>query len=534
LNGVRQLNSVFSGLSATRKAALAVIGGSAVALAVLLFSWSSQTAYVTLYSGLDPADGTKITDELTSQGVPYELAGGGSTIRVPEAQLDQLRMSFAAKGLPSGGNVGLELFDGNAFSATDFMQRVNYQRGLQGELARTIETFTAVEQARVHIVLPERSLFVAEEKPATASVILQLKPGRSLTQDQVGGIAHLVGGAVEGLSKDHINVVDVAGNVLFDGAAMTSAAGAASSGSQIQQQQKFERDLEREVQGLLDRAIGAGRAAVKVNATLNFDEQETETETYTPNQTGQGTPRSNTTVTESYTTNGSGTTAAVPGAVANIPGANTSLAGAATPENAGTTYQRSENTSNFEMGKTVQRVKQAPGRVTRMSVSLLLDESLGEQQATDLQSAVSAAVGLNTDRGDVIAVSRLAFDKATLEQAQEAFASESTVDTYLGYGRLALPLVALVVGFVLFRMMLGALAATVPASASVATVGSLAGANGRALTGAVPAELPARPLQPALPAPEENRSEVERHVQTLAQGRPEAVAEVVQAWLREE
>ncbi len=534
MNGVRQFGVVFSGLSTARKATLAMVGGSAVALAVLLYSWSAQTAYVPLYSGLDPADATKITEELTSQGVQYQLGGGGSSIRVPEAELDRLRMTFAAKGLPSGGNVGLELFDGNAFSATDFMQRVNYQRGLQGELARTIETFPAVEQARIHIVMPERSLFVAEERPATASVILQLTPGRALTQDQVGGIAHLVSGAVEGLGKEHITVVDVAGNVLFDGAAMASATGAASSGSQLQQQQKFERDLEREVQGLLDRAIGTGRSAVKVNATLNFDEQETETETYTPNTTGQGTPRSNTTVTESYTTNGSGTTAAVPGAVANIPGADTSLAAAAGADNAGTTYQRSENTSNFEMGKTIQRVKQAPGRVTRMSVSLLLDESVAEQQATDLQSAVSAAVGLSTDRGDVIAVSRLAFDKATLEQAQAALASESSFDTYLGYGRLAVPLVALALGFVLFRMMLGALAGTAPIS--VATVGAgLTAANGRALAsaGGMP-ELAARPAPVALAAPEENRSEVERHVQTLAQGRPEAVAEVVQAWLREE
>ncbi len=529
---MRQLTTVFGDLSTARKGVLAVLGGGAVAVAVLLYSWSSQTAFVTLYSGLDATDATKITDDLTTQGIAYELAGGGSTIRVPEAQLDRLRMAFAAQGLPSGGNVGLELFDGNAFSATDFMQRVNYQRGLQGELSRTIETFTAVEHARIHVVMPERSLFVADERPATASVILQLRPGRTLTQDQVGGIAHLVSGAVEGLEKQHITVVDIGGNVLFDGSAMAGAGSAGSSSTNLQQQQKFERDLEHDVQSLLDRAIGVGRSAVKVSASLNFDEQETETESYVPGQTGQGTPRSNTTVTEKYTTNGSASTGAVPGAVANIPGANTSLS-AAGSDNAATSYERSENTSNFEMGKTVQRVKQAPGRLNRMSVSLLLDESIAEAQAADLQSAVSAAVGLNAERGDVIAVGRLAFDKAALEQAQSAFAAESSLDTYLGYGRLALPVVALVIGFVFFRMLLGALARAVPAGAAIGTVGGGASALGLAMPGAMP-ELPGRANMAALPPPEETRSEVEKHVQTLAQGRPEAVAEVVQAWLREE
>lgn len=534
MDAARQFTTVFGRLSTTRKALLAVLGGGAVALAVLLYSWSTQTAYVTLYSGLDSSDASKITTELTKQNIPYELGAGGASVRVPEAQLDKLRMTFAAEGLPSGGKVGLELFDGNAFSATDFVQRVNYQRGLQGELARTIETFSAVEHARVHLVMPEHSLFVAEQRPATASVILQLRPGRSLTQEQVGGIAHLVTGAIEGLDKQHVNVVDVSGNVLFDGTAMAEAGGAGASSTHLQQTRKYERDVEGEVQSLLNRAVGAGKSAVKVSATLNFDQQETETESYAPNQANQGTPRSSTQVTETYTTNGSASTGAVPGAVANIPGANTSLTGAGA-ENAATQYQRSENTSNFEMGKTVQRVKQAPGRVNRLSVSLLLDESIPEGQVADLQSAVSAAVGLSTERGDVIAVSRLAFDKTALEQAQTAFASEGALDTYIGYARIALPVVALVVGFVFFRMLLGAVAKAVPGGPAVATVGAGAGAGARTLT-PVPTtpEIGGRPAVAALPAPEEARSEVEKHVQTLAQGRPEAVAEVVQAWLREE
>lgn len=536
MDAVRQFSSVFGGLSAARKAVLAGTGGAAVAIALLLYSWSSQTAFVSLYSGLDAADSGRILDDLRSQGVPFELGGGGASIRVPEARVDELRMAFAAQGLPQGGKVGLELFDGNAFSATDFMQKVNFQRGLQGELARSIETFSAVEHARVHIVMPEHSLFVSEEQPATASVVIQLKPGRTLTADQVGGIAHLVSGAVEGLNKRNITVVDVGGNTLFDGAELEDASGVASAATHLQQQQKFEQSLERDVQGLLDRALGAGRAAVKVRATLNFDKLETETESFSPAQgsaNGQGTPRSSSSVTETYTTNGSASTGAVPGAVANIPGANAAL-NTTTPENAATSYQRTENTSNFEMGKTVQRTQQAPGRVERLAVSLLLDESVAEAQAADLQQAVATAVGIDAQRGDQVAVSRLTFDKRTLEQAQSAFASESATDKYISYGRLALPVVALVIGFVFFKMLLGAVR---PYAPQVATVRSLnTGANALALASDEPAGLPAgrRPAALPLPPPEDPKSDVERHVQALAQTRPEAVAEVVQAWLREE
>ena len=532
MDALRQFSGVFGGLSTARKAVLAGTGGTAVALAVLLYSWSSQTAFVTLYSGLDAADSGRILDDLRTQAVPFEISSGGATIRVPEARVDELRMGFAAQGLPQGGNVGLELFDGNAFSATDFMQKVNFQRGLQGELARSIETFSAIEHARVHIVMPEHSLFVSEEQPATASVVLQLKPGRTLTSDQVGGIAHLVSGAVEGLNKRNITVVDVGGNTLYDGAQVEGLDGVASASTHLQQQQKFEQSLEQDVQSMLDRALGAGRAAVKVRATLNFDKSETETESFTPAQgstTGQGTPRSSTSVTETYTTNGSASTGAVPGAVANIPGANTSLAGAASPDNAATSYQRTENTSNFEMGKTVQRTQQAPGRVQRLSVSLLLDESVPEAQATDLQQAVATAVGIDAARGDQVAVSRLAFDKRAVEEARAAFAEESSMDTYIGYGRLALPIVALIIGFIFFKMLLGAVSPRMP---QVATVG---GTNAASLAlAAATAALPAAPRRNALPPPpEDTKSDVERHVQQLAQTRPEAVAEVVQAWLRE-
>ena len=207
----RRLLETWGSLSASRKALLALTGGALVGLALLLYSWSSSTQFVTLYSGLDAHDSGRIVDHLRSRGTAFEIEGGGTIIRVPEAEVDELRVAFAVEGLPRGGNVGFELFEGNAFTATDFVQRLNFQRGLQGELARTIESFDAVDSARVHIVLPERSLFRNDERPTTASVVIALRPGMRLSSSEVGGVAHLVSGAVEGLEPEALTIIDHVG-----------------------------------------------------------------------------------------------------------------------------------------------------------------------------------------------------------------------------------------------------------------------------------------------------------------------------------
>src|SRR5690606_29969241 len=156
------------GLTPVRKGMLTASAVGLVALMVWLYMWSTSVGYVTLYSGLDEADSGRIVEQLRASGTPFEPAAGGTSVSVPEDQVDELRIEFAAQGLPEGGHVGFEVFEGNAFTATDFVQRLNFQRGLQGELARTIESFPAVDRARVHIVMPERSLFLDDQQPSTA------------------------------------------------------------------------------------------------------------------------------------------------------------------------------------------------------------------------------------------------------------------------------------------------------------------------------------------------------------------------------
>ena len=525
----QRMTAAWASLSPARRVMLAASGGVLVALALLLYSWSSSTNYVTLYSGLDASDSGRIVDQLRAGGVPFRIEASGQTIRVPQADVDELRIDFAAQGLPAGGHVGFELFDGNAFTATDFVQRLNFQRGLQGELARTIETFNAIEQARVHIVLPERSLFVADQRATTASVVLQMRPGRALDAGQVSGIAHMVSGAVEGLDKSSITIVDTSGQVLYDGPERQSEGALGASSSLLALQRVYEQDLEAGVQQLLDRALGPGRSAVQVRAELNFDSLETETESFLTGQAGDGVERSSTTVTESYSTTGEELAGAVPGAVANIPGADTSLpstedGGAGTS----TSYNRTETTSNFEVGRTVTRTVQAVGGVERLSVSLLLDESVTEEQASSLTQSVSAAVGFDAARGDTIAVTRIPFDRTLLDEAEAAFAAEASMAQVLGYVRLGLPVIVLAVAFFFFRLLMRSVGSRATYQAVAAGPAALPGAAGAG------AAIERATMASLSPPPDDGQSQVERQVTRLAQSNPETVAGVVQSWLREE
>ena len=532
-----RLAASFNALSPLRKLLLAATGGGAVALALLLYSWSARTDYVPLYSGLDASDSGRIVDQLRSQGVPFQLDGGGSTVRVPESELDELRLNFAAQGLPEGGSVGFELFDGNAFTATDFVQRLNFQRGLQGELARTISSFASIENTRVHIVLPERSLFIDDERPATASVVLALRPGTVLDSSEVVAIAFLVSGAVERLDKSNITIVDTAGAVLYDGAQVAANDSLGIGASNLDLQRNFERALEQDVQAMLDRALGAGLSTVRIRATLNFDRLETETESFNPITDDEGVVRSTTEVTESYSATGAAVAAgSVPGATANVPGADTSLPDPAADGDdatgSSTSYTRSETVANFEIGRTVTRSVRAPGMIEQLSVSLLLDDSVTPEQGAMLRDAVAAAVGIDASRGDVVAFGTLPFNRSAVAEAEAAFAAEASQQQLMGYARMGLPVVVLLIAFFFFRLLMGSVNKRAAYAVAV-TDGALAAALPAASAGA---ELPAGGrLQALMPPPsEETRSQVETEVSRLAQERPDSVAEVVQAWLRDE
>ena len=527
----RRLAATWQELPPVRKGLLAGTGFALAALLFLLYSWSSSSSFVTLYSGLDATDSSEIVGQLRSRGVDFRLEAGGATIRVPESEINELRIEFASQGLPQGGHVVFEIFEGNAFTATDFVQRLNFQRGLQGELARTIETFPAADGARVHVVLPERTLFREDDEPATASVVLQMRAGRGLTTDEVSGVAHLVAGAVAGLDKEQVTMLDESGNILFNGAAAEEG-GIAFTSTQQALVREYEAALIRDAQSLLDRSIGATNSVVTVRATMDFDQVETQTSTFADEDVAL----SETNVTETYSTTGEATVGAIPGAVTNVPGANADLPGGeagqgttgSTPST--TDYERTENTTNYEVPQTLTTSIEAPGDVERLSVSLILDEAVTAEQATARQDIVAAAVGLDTERGDSIVMTRLLFDRTTVNAAAVSFEAVASTETIMTYARIALPIIVLLVAFFFFRMLMRSISRR---SYQVAELPL----EYAALPGGMPAALPAGAAAVTLeeaPTPEEMKSDLERQVTKLAESHPDTVAEVVQSWLRED
>jgi len=526
---------IWSSLSPVRKGMLTASALGLGAILFFLYSWSGRTEMATLYSGLDPADSGRIVEQLRAQGIPYAVDAGGGTVRVASESVDEMRVNFAAQGLPQGGSVGFEIFQNSQFTATDFVQRLNFQRGLQGELARTIESFPAVEHARVHLVMPEKSLFAKDQQPATASVVVALRPGRRLQQNEVNGIAHLVSGAVQGLSKDRITILDQSGAMIFDGTVQKEG-GFGMTASQLGLQQQYEQTLAESAQGMLDRALGPAKATISVRASMNFDSSEVEKETFSTPE--KGTPRSSSTVTETYTTNTPTDVAGqIPGALANVPAANGNLPAAATPAagSNGTNYQRQEQTSNFEVDRTKTKSIVAPGKLQRLTVSLILDESVSQEQVDALKANVAAAVGLDEKRGDSIAVSRVKFDRASIEEAQAAFKSDASQQRLIGYVRLVLPVIVLLLGFVFFRTLMKSIGRRSAAHGfnvyddsglPVLPVGMGGGSMQLAQSQAAMRALP--------PPPEIRKSDLELSVERLASSSPGSVTEVIQSWLRED
>lgn len=541
---LRPVRAFWTALPRERRIMLVGLVGLLLAGIAVLYSWSSKTPYTTLYTGLDATDAGRITAELTTKNVPFQLAQGGSAITVPQAQADQLRVQFATEGLPRGGKVGYELFDGNSFSATDFVQRLNFQRALEGELSRTIESFGAVQRARVHLVMPEKSLFVQADKPSSASVVVQLRPGNQLKPEEVQGVAKLVSGAVEGLLPEHVTVLDSAGAILFDGVEQQNETG--TPAKQLVATRAYEQTVERDLQNVLNAALGPGKSRVLVRATLNFDRVETNTESFTPGQStgtgpaNDGVKRSTTSVQETYAANGAAAAGQIPGAVANVPGANQNLGAAATPAANGangTNYNRSETTTNFEVSRTAVKRVEALGNVQRQSVSILFDESVPETVAQSLQASVGAAAGINKDRGDTLVASRFAFDATQLQAAQQGIPPVGLVQRLTGYLRLGLPLPIMLIGFMVFRRMVRSVTArsyrVIQPLPSLATAGGGTLALGAGGEDSAVVQAAVRTL-PELRAPDEQRSEIEERVANFATAQPQAVADVVQAWLKEE
>jgi flagellar M-ring protein FliF len=388
---------------------------ASVALVVFAFTWSQKEEYHVLYSNLSEADAGQIVQKLKEMKVPYRVEAGG--ILVPADKVYDTRLQLASQGLPQGGGVGFELFDKTSFGTTEFVQKLNYKRALQGEIARTVMAIGAVEQCRVHLAIPEKSLFAREgeqERP-TASVLVKLRQGKTLSSGQVDGIVHFVASSVEGLNAQEITVVDAKGNVLSK--AGSDVAGL--SASQFDFQSSYSKDLEGRIISILEPVVGKGKVRAKVSAVIDFSRVETTEEKFDPE--GQ-VVRSEQKQNEKSSTMGAG---GVPGVASNLPGKTTV---AATPSQG--LSEKQSQTVNYEMTKVTSRTVNTPGLVKKLTAAVLVDGIYTPQQGSKemkytprseedvrrYEELVRETMGFTESRGDQIKVVNMPFEVVREEE----------------------------------------------------------------------------------------------------------------------
>ncbi|MDQ3809082.1 MAG: flagellar M-ring protein FliF, partial [Chloroflexota bacterium] len=450
LNPVLQpLARVVRGLTRIQQIGLGLLAAVGLGLLVLVGTIGRAPDTAVAFSGLSTDEAALVVDKLKTAKIPYELAEGG-IVRVPSGQIQEARLALAGSGLggkPVAGS-GFELFDQNSFGQTEFTQKVNYQRALENELARSIARLDAVDSARVHLVLPQPTLFTSQQREATASVILKLKAGKRFDTAQARSIANLVASSVEGLKPQNLTIVDVNGNMLN----REEGLGAGLSTKQLEQQRSYESTLERDLQAMLDRVLGTNRAAVRVSATMDWDQIEQTNESYTPADQAQTPVRTSHEVTETSSNSGPGA-GGVPGPAANNGAVPTYQAQTGGANGASS---RTERDMTYELNKSVQKIVRAPGAVKRLSVSVMLDDDPTNATPSLLptvQNAVTAAAGIDAARGDVLTVTSLAFNRADLQSTQQAMEQAAQREQYISYARLGAlalgPLLMLIALFVI-------------------------------------------------------------------------------------
>ncbi len=412
-----QLKLIFKGISTGKLIAMMIIVGGAAAGLAFLVIWSGKAEYSTLYSNLAPEDAAEIVSTLKGNKIPYQLSIDGKTVRVPFDSIHEIRLDLASKGLPKGGSIGFEVFDDTKLGMTEFVQNVNYQRALQGELTRTINGLHEVESSRVHIVMSSRSLFIEEEEPATASVILKLRAGRWLSKDQIQGIVHLVSSSVSGLEPDNVTILDSSGKMLAgfkDGNEISRV-----TSDQLAFQEKKERTLENRIKTMLESVLGRDKAIVRVSCLLDFVQQEKTEELYLPNNRVIRSEQSLNELSSEPSTASGG----VPGLKSNVTGNQTKSARQAGNKQ----FQKKDKTTNYEIGKTTSRKILPVGSIKRLSVAVVVDGTYtkaeeaeaGEAQLqyvartaeemTKIENIVKSAVDFDKKRGDNIEVVNIPF-----------------------------------------------------------------------------------------------------------------------------
>jgi len=528
------IERLWAGLNRGQRLGLGVVATALLGLILVVSTIGHGADSAVAFSGLSTDDMAAIVTKLKDAKIPYELGDGG-VIRVPSGQVQDARLATAGMGLsgkPAAG-AGFELFNQPSFGQTEFTQKVNYQRALENELARSIDQMDAVDSARVHLVMPQQTLFTTQQQPTTASVMLKLKPGKRLDNAQASSISNLVAGSVEGLKTQNLTIVDVNGNTLTtdSGSDLTGL-----SSKQLEAQRTYETTTERTLQAMLDQVLGSGKANVRVSALMNWDQTEQTNETFTPSDPTQTPVRTSHDISE-ITNGGTGAAAAggVPGAASNNGAVPTYQGGTGTTA----ASTKTDNQTTYELNKVVQKIVRAPGSVTRLSVSVVLDDDPTNPNAAlrqSVQDAVNAAAGIDPTRGDVLTVTSLTFDQTELLATQTAMADATQKEQLMNYLHLAAlglgPVLMLVVLFLIFRR----------GRKKTHAVKTLVN---QAAAAAAPIELsdPSLPRPPSRPAKlnvqqpiveDSQKVYIRDQIQLLGKSNPATVAQLIQTWMDED
>ena len=414
--GLRALIQPFLALSPGKRMLIAGVTLLSVAAFAVLILVANRTDYRPLFTNLSAEDAGEVVKKLKDSKTPYQVTADGKGVMVPSDKVYELRMTLASEGLPQGGGIGFEIFDRKNFGMTEFVQKLNYQRALQGELSRTITQLNGVESARIHLVIPEKSLFKESEKPATASIVLKLKSNRVLRENEVQGVVHLVASSIEGMNPDHVTVLDSRGKILSKGNGTSDPASKLTSAMQ-ETQRGYEKNVEERIQSLLDRIVGSGKTVARVSATFDFKQIERVEEKFDPESIAVRSEQRTEEKGASSTTS------------TGVPGVQTNLA-RTTPPAGGAAGGASKNdeTLNYEVSRSSAKIIEPVGALSKISVAVLVDgkyeaaAALKDGQAAKakyvprspdelqkIEALVKSAVGFNAERGDQLTIQNIPF-----------------------------------------------------------------------------------------------------------------------------
>ncbi|AEX52401.1 FliF family flagellar M-ring protein [Rahnella aquatilis CIP 78.65 = ATCC 33071] len=546
-------------LRANPKVPIAIAAAAAVAIVVVMMLWAKQPTYKVLFSNLGDQDGGAIVTQLTQMNIPYQFSDNGGALLIPADKVYETRLKLAAAGLPKGGAVGFELMDQEKFGISQFSEQINYQRALEGELSRTIETLGPVSSARVHLAIPKPSLFVREQKNPSASVTLNLQPGRALDDGQINAIVYMVSSSVSGLPPANVTVVDQSGHLLTQ----SDNNGRDLNASQLKYANEVEGRLQRRIESILQPVVGNGNVHAQITAQIDYASREQTDENYQPNGSAdKAAVRSRQLSTSDQI--GASSVGGVPGALSNQP-APAATAPVTTPppantangtqnqtgntaQNAATSAnsnvpsnRRRDETTNYEVDRTITHTQHSAGAVQRLSAAVVVNYQVGpdgkakpltDDQLKKIDDLVREAMGFSQERGDTLNVVNTPFNEAADDAGELPFwKQQAFFDQLLNAGRW---LLVLIVAWLLWRKMVRPMLRKQQAEKEAAAAAALAASMPQP-EGSKPVKLSNDELEKRKRSQQRVSVEVQtQRVQELADKDPRIVALVIRQWMSTE